>query len=132
MSDNKWGATFSGGEDAERDDYAEETPPRGMEIDVRPHPALRENGGATRNLGDLAARIRAAQAEDASPELKASMWPDANTTGAFISAAASIRHEVKPYRWWQAAGSMLVLYLAVIGVPLGLIAFAVYEILHRR
>lgn len=74
----------------------------GREIDVRPDPAgVRKRDATTALRRPL-------------PEA----WPDANTTGAFISKAASLRHEVEPYRWWDAISpGWLFLWLVLLGAP---------------
>ena len=44
-------------------------------------------------------------------------WPDANTTGAFISRAASFRYEVLPTPWYIVARDVIGLYGVFIGIP---------------
>lgn len=121
MSNDKLAATFSGGGE---DNPAPAKPVRGMEIDLRPHPALREDAGETRNLTEIARLIEAERASQTD-------WPTGHTTGAFVSAAASIRHEVKPYRWHEVSLSILGLYGLFIGLPAAGLAWAVWEIVHR-
>jgi hypothetical protein len=95
--------------------------PAGREIDVRPDPA----GGRTADNTTVLRRPEG-------PREVATLWPDANTTGAFVSRAASLRHEVQPYRWWEPFFSWwIVIWLVVLGLPVGFGAWALYQILQR-
>jgi hypothetical protein len=73
---------------------------RGREIDVRPDP-----GGV--RTGDETQVLR-----------RPRDWPEGHTTGAFVSAAASIRHSVEPYRWWdRISPAMLFVWTVFLGAP---------------
>lgn len=119
MSDNKWGATFSGGE--------EPTPPHGMEIDLRPNPAGLPLGAT--NAGDSTQVLRRPVLRHDGGASGSPDWGGGHTTGAFVSQAASSRHEVAPYRWWQVGwGVGLVLFFCVV-VPAALLAWSIYKII---
>lgn len=86
----------------------------GHEFDVRPDP-----GGV--HAADQTQILRVPSVlgtSPVSPPTPASLWPDANTTGAFVSRAASLRHEVAPRRWWDVAWWMVMLWVVVVGLPL--------------
>lgn len=99
----------------------------GREFDTRPDPAGVHKAEDTQML-------RLPPAEDLKsgglvhPAPRQSLWPDANTTGAFVSAAASIRHEVAPRRWWNVTWWMILLWGLVVGVPALGAAWAVWVI----
>ena len=97
---------------------------RGMEIDYRPHPALRAS-----ETQRLRAPVRSHR--DGAEEVTAD-WPEGHVTGAFVSAAASLRHAVEPYRWWQMWSIVLIWGLPV-GIPAGFgiwAAFKVWALVH--
>lgn len=91
---------------------------RGQEIDVRPDPAGVRAGMETTAIRRPRDLTPAAElADNADPE-DGYKWPKGHTTGAFISAAASSRHEVAPYRWWQTiSGPWMLVWAVVLGVP---------------
>jgi hypothetical protein len=89
---------------------------RGREIDVRPDP------GGIRSGDETTALRRPDPAE----------WPEGHTTGAFVSRAASLRHEVEPYRWWDALSpGWIFLWAVVLGAPVVAGAWAVVAIWAR-
>jgi hypothetical protein len=105
--------------------------PRGMELDFRPHPAL--FAGDTQNFDpDTLNRIRKSEnASDLEPARDPNViWPDGNITGAFISSAASLRHEVTPYSWWDTFKWGILLIIVTFVLPVGLIAFAVWKMMQ--
>jgi hypothetical protein len=108
---------------------------RGQEIDARPDPAGVHAGDETQLLRrprPLKLPPEAIKSELEDKDESGSAWPEGHTTGAFVSAAASIRHEVKPYRWWdRISPAMLVLWGGFVGVPTGAGAWAVYEVWRR-
>jgi hypothetical protein len=74
--------------------------PLGREIDVRPDP-----GGARAGMDTTALR-------------RPGDWPEGHVTGAFVSKAASLRHEVEPYRWRDAlAPGWIFLWTVFLGAP---------------
>lgn len=58
-------------------------------------------------------------------------WPQGHVTGAFVSRAASIRHEVKPYRWWRTGLSLAALYGFFIGLPAAGLVWALVKIIRE-
>jgi hypothetical protein len=58
-------------------------------------------------------------------------WQDGTTTGAFVSAAASERHRVDEYNWWQVSWFLILIYTILIALPLLGLIWTVVSILHR-
>lgn len=103
-------------------------PAKGLEIDVRPDPAGVHSKEETQIL-----RVPSVLGTSpVSPPTPATLWPDGNTTGAFISRAASIRHEVSPRRWWDVAWWMILLWFVVVGIPAAGAVWAVLIIWGHR
>jgi hypothetical protein len=113
------------------------TGPTGEEEDFRPVPAMNQMGPGelanvtpTREIPPLKVQYLIDLGyPDA--EVVAIDWPEGHTTGAFVSAAASTRHEVEPYRWYQVSLSMFVAYGLFIGVPVLSGAWALFVIGQR-
>jgi hypothetical protein len=132
MDEDKAEEATTAGETTEVRRWGSEEPIRvlspGQEIDARPDPAGVHISDETQLLKKPERRFEEAP-EEGWNEVD---WPEGHTTGAFVSRAASLRHEVKPYRWWdRISPAMLVLWGGFVGVPAGAGVWAVYEVWRR-